>query len=148
MEISKQSAASVQRSYAQKLDQLKARDNVQDTDERPGVIAQDGFRAAYVEHKESFAFVTQQGSKLEYAVFTPDGPVQSGSIDANGESYLEQNIATSGLTSGHQSDYDEVAGYKVADERTRGFAQRKEAEFSAALDQAFKTGKLSKKFFE
>lgn len=144
MDTIKFNAAGVKRYYALKLDLLKAKDNVADSDPRQGVIAgQDGFRAAYLETKDSFGFVSQQGSKLEYAIYTPDGAIQAGTIDPNGETFIESNLRASGLSSGRISDYDEVSGYYVNDDRTKMFAERKRAEFSAALDQAFLTGHLS-----
>ncbi|MBX3171429.1 MAG: hypothetical protein KF760_28735 [Candidatus Eremiobacteraeota bacterium] len=139
----KYNAAGVQRYYALKLDLLKAKDNVEaDQDQRAGVISQDGFRAAYLEKDDSFAFVSQQGSRLEYAVFTPKGSIQAGTIDPQGESFLESNLYSSGISSGRMTDYDEVIGSKVEDDRDKAFAERKQAQFSAALEEAFLIGHL------
>jgi hypothetical protein len=144
MESVTYTAAGCKRFYAVKLDQLKARDNQQDGDSRPGLIhGEDGFQAAYVTQDEAFAFVTRLGSRLEFGVYTPGGPVQAGTLDPNGESTLESNLRASGLSSGRHSDYTEVTGYSVSDDNTRQFAERTSAGFSVALDEAFVSGHLS-----
>lgn len=143
MNTVKFTAAGAKRFYAVKLDQLKKQDNVKDSDSRPGLLQSDGFQAAYLESDDSFAYVSRQGSKLDYGVYTPDGPVQAGTIDPQGESFLESNLRASGVSSGRHSDYEEVTGYTVADDRTKVFAERMGSTFSAALDEAFTTGQLS-----
>lgn len=144
METIKYTAAGAKRFYKVRLDQLKTQDNKNDQDARTGLIqGEDGFQAAYVEQQDSFAFVARQGQKLEWGVYTPDGPVQAGNLDPKGESTMESNIRASGLSSGRHSDYEEVSGYAVNDERTQKFAARKSAVFNAALDEAFVAGQLS-----